>query len=74
MLIKLVEKQKISKTDRVIVISTAHGLKFSEFKVGYHEKRLDGVSSKYANMPIELEASADKVREVLERELAARRA
>jgi threonine synthase len=71
-LIKLVEKQKISKSDRVIVISTAHGLKFSEFKVGYHEKRLEGVNSKYANMPIELEASADKVREVLERELAVR--
>lgn len=72
-LIKLVEKQKISKSDRVIVISTAHGLKFSEFKVGYHEKRLEGVNSKYANMPIELEASADKVREVLERELAVRK-
>jgi threonine synthase len=28
---------------RVVVISTAHGLKFSEFKVGYHEGPLAGV-------------------------------
>ena len=71
-LIKLIEKQKISKTDKTVVISTAHGLKFSEFKVGYHEKKLDGVKSLYANEPSLLEPSADKVREVLEREFARR--
>jgi len=71
--LKLYDKQLISKKDRVIVISTAHGLKFSEFKVGYHESRLDGVVSKYANKPIELEADTDKVLEVLEREFAKRK-
>ncbi len=64
-LIKLIEQQKISKTEKVVVISTAHGLKFSEFKVGYHEKKLDGINCRYANQPALLEPSADKVREVL---------
>ncbi len=72
-LFKLLDKQIISKSDRVVVISTAHGLKFSEFKVGYHESRLDGVKSNYANMPIELEADTDKVLAVLEKEFAKRK-
>lgn len=71
-LIKLIEKQKISRTDKTVVISTAHGLKFSEFKVGYHEKKLDGINCRYANQPAILEPSADKVREVLEKEFARR--
>ena len=73
-LIKLIEKQKISKTDRVVVISTAHGLKFSEFKVGYHEKNLAGVNSKYANEPAILKPDADLVRDVLNKKLKERTA
>ncbi len=72
-LLKLVESGVIPRNARTIVISTAHGLKFSEFKVGYHEETLENVSSRYANRPIELEPDADTVREVLSRELAARR-
>jgi len=72
-LIKLLEKQQISKTDRTIIISTAHGLKFSEFKVGYHEQTLKEVQAKYANKPIELEADPDKVREVLAKRLRERK-
>jgi threonine synthase len=71
-LIKLVERQEISKTDRTIVISTAHGLKFSEFKVGYHEDTLAGINSKHSNKPIHAEANADKVKEILEKEFAKR--
>ena len=70
--VKLVEKQKISKNDKVVVISTAHGLKFSEFKVGYHEKTLQGIKSKYANEPITVKDDADKVRDIIEKELAVR--
>ena len=71
-LLKLVKKQVISKTDKTVVISTAHGLKFSEFKVGYHQGTLPDVKSNYANKPIELEANADRVREVLSNELQRR--
>jgi len=35
------------------VISTAHGLKFTDFKVSYHEEQL-GFPCTYANKPIEL--------------------
>ncbi len=70
--IKLLEKQKISKKDRVIIVSTAHGLKFSEFKVGYHEKTLPGIKSVHANEPVNVKADAGIVREVLEKELAVR--
>ncbi len=72
-LIKLVEKGAIPKDSRTVVISTAHGLKFSEFKVGYHEGKLGGVQSTYANRPIELPPDVDKVRVVLDRELARRK-
>lgn len=71
-LIKLRENNTIKATDRTVVISTAHGLKFSEFKVGYHEQSIAGISPKLANMPITMEANADKVKEVLEREFAKR--
>jgi threonine synthase len=71
-LIKLLAKQKISKSDRVIIVSTAHGLKFSEFKVGYHEKTLEGIKSKHANEPISVKPDSDMVRDVLEKELAER--
>ncbi len=66
--IKLVENKTIDKNDKTIIISTAHGLKFSEFKVGYHESTLNDVKSQYANRPITLDADVDKVQEVLERE------
>jgi threonine synthase len=72
-LLKLIEQKQVTKKDRVIVISTAHGLKFSEFKIGYHESRLEGVSSKYANRPIELDADLDKILDVLDRELQSRK-
>jgi threonine synthase len=72
-LIKLIERKEISRKERTIVISTAHGLKFSEFKVGYHDGVLANVKSTYANKPIELEPDVGRVREVLERELATRK-
>ncbi len=72
-LIKLIEKQVLSKKDRTIVISTAHGLKFSEFKVGYHEGTLADVNCRYANRPIALPPDIGKIKEALEREFAARK-
>lgn len=53
-LIKLVNAKTIAPHDRVVVISTANGLKFPDFKVGYHEASLNGVASTLANKPVEL--------------------
>jgi len=66
-LFKLREKGTISKDESVVAISTAHGLKFSEFKAKYHERGLeeDGISSKYANAIHYLPANANAVRDVL---------
>ena len=51
---KLVARSDIDGGERVVVISTANGLKFTDFKIGYHEERLPGITSHHANHPIEL--------------------
>ena len=48
-----------------MVISTAHGLKFSGFKTDYHNRELKEVSSSYANDPIELPADLSSVKKAL---------
>jgi len=65
-LIKLAERGEISPTERVIVISTASGLKFTDFKAGYHAGTLAGIASTRANRPIELPNDYDQVRRHLD--------
>ena len=60
-LIKLARRGDIAPDDRVVVISTAHGLKFPQFKTDYHWSRLDGMESHYANPPVRVEADYDTV-------------
>lgn len=67
-LIKLLKAGKIDPAERVVVISTAHGLKFVEMKVKYHQKQLD-FPVHHANQPVELPASLDAVKAALERAL-----
>jgi threonine synthase len=71
-MIKLLKAGKIDKAERVVVISTAHGLKFTEFKVRYHEESLD-FPCRFANKPVELPASVDAVKEALRQALQKRR-
>lgn len=68
--IKLIKRGIIKKTDRVIVISTAHGLKFSSFKVDYHSSVLREVVSTYANPPVELPPDLDTVRRAIDERMA----
>ena len=72
-LTKLVNRGEIKSSDRVVVISTAHGLKFTGFKVGYHDRTLENVVSRYANPPLELPADMDSIQDTLARELKRRR-
>lgn len=65
-LFKLIGRGVIGPRDRVVVVSTAHGLKFSRFKVDYHEGTLRDVAGTYANPPIELPADVDAVRRAIE--------
>ena len=68
-LMKLVRAGQIQSHERVVVISTAHGLKFIDFKRRYHEGRLRGMASQYANRPIELPAVYDSARDAIFRAL-----
>jgi len=58
---KLVRAGTIGKSQRVVCISTAHGLKFTEFKVRYHESQLDGIVSDRANPAVLLPPDYDAV-------------
>ncbi len=69
-LTKLAQRGEIKRDDEVVVISTASGLKFTDFKVGYHEARLEGVESpRFRNVPVELPERYDAVRDALQRGL-----
>jgi threonine synthase len=68
---KLVARGEVKKSDRVVVVSTASGLKFTEFKVRYHERALPaggeaGVEARLANPPLELPADYSRVRKAIE--------
>ena len=66
-LVKLRERGVIASTDRVVVLSTASGLKFTDFKLGYHEDRLPEVTPRHANLPTALPNDYDAVRKAVDR-------
>jgi len=66
---KLVERGLIRSSDRVVVISTAHGLKFTDFKRAYHSMELEQIAPEHPNPPIELPASYDTVRDRMLKEI-----
>ncbi len=70
-LIKLLKTGKIDRAERVVVISTAHGLKFVEMKVKYHQRQLQ-FPAPHANQPIDLPARLEAVKEALHQALERR--
>jgi threonine synthase len=68
-LFKYIERGEIKPDDRVVVISTAHGLKFTDFKVNYHDSILKDVISRHANPPLELPADVAIVQDAVDRAL-----
>ena len=62
---KLAARGVVKPDDRVVVISTAHGLKFSDFKVGYHEGTLPGIRPALRNPPAKLPATLAAVQEAV---------
>jgi threonine synthase len=69
---KLVGRGVITGNQTVVVISTAHGLKFVDQKVRYHRMELDGIESQHANPPIELPARYETVRDEMLRQVEKR--
>src|SRR6185295_17937948 len=68
-LLKLRERGEIASDERVVVISTAHGLKFADQKAAYHQHKIAGVASRFANAPIELPNDLGRVRDALLRQI-----
>lgn len=68
-LIKLIKKNEIMRNEKVVVISTAHGLKFPEFKINYHENKLEEVIPRFANLPVEVSPRYDEIMTAIDRKL-----
>ena len=68
---KLVARGVIGPEHRVVVVSTAHGLKFSNVRTAFHAGELPGAQQSLRNVPIELPADVDLVRAALDRSFAA---
>lgn len=68
---KFAKRGQIRAKDRVVVVSTAHGLKFTDQKIRYHAAELPGVQSHYANPFVELPANKEAVYEAVMRHMDA---
>ena len=68
-LTKLKKQKVIAPDETVVVISTAHGLKFIDFKVKYHNNDLENVECKFQNQPVELEASIEEVKKIVHKKI-----
>jgi threonine synthase len=65
---KLTQNGTVKKGQTVVVISTANGLKFTDFKIGYHDRKIPGLSQyQRANQPIQLGNDYPAVREAVRR-------
>jgi threonine synthase len=64
---KLVDKKVIRSNERVVVMSTAHGLKFADQKAAYHMGKIEGVKPGYKNAPVELPPDPKRVAKAIAR-------
>jgi len=64
---KLVDKKIIHGHERVVVISTAHGLKFADQKIAYHSGALPGIKASQANQPVQVSADPKKISDAISR-------
>ncbi len=71
---KILRRGEVQADQRIVVISTAHGLKFTSFKTRYHTSQYEDFQCRFANPPVEVRANYDSVRDALFRSLDARNA
>ena len=55
----------IGKDERVVIVATAHGCKFSKATIDYHEGRLPGITPGRANRIVEVPAEARAIERLL---------
>lgn len=64
-LIKLRERRVIGESDTTVVVSTAHGLKFTQSKIGYHASEVSDMSCRFANPPVAVKEDFGAVMDVI---------
>ncbi|HWO42308.1 MAG TPA: threonine synthase [Candidatus Eisenbacteria bacterium] len=64
---KLVKRKVIRAHERVVVISTANGLKFADQKIAYHMGTLPGIQPTQQNRPVELRADPTQIADAISR-------
>ncbi|KAL9270784.1 Threonine synthase, chloroplastic-like protein, partial [Drosera capensis] len=62
---KLKRSGVIGPHDRTVVVSTAHGLKFTQSKIDYHSKNIGDIACRYANPPVQVKDDFGMVMDVL---------
>jgi threonine synthase len=63
---KLVKSGQIPRASRVVVISTAHGLKFTDFKLRFHQGDIPETTSSFQNLPIDVPNDIPAVRAAID--------
>ncbi len=58
---------RVGPAESAVVISTAHGLKFTDIKTRYHQNGIPGVQADRANRPVVLPATTEAVYAAVER-------
>ncbi|TVR14386.1 MAG: threonine synthase [Planctomycetota bacterium] len=64
---KYIARGRIGANQRAVVISTAHGLKFTQVKHDYHSSNLDGVTPQQPNRPQRLAATIEAIYDAVQR-------
>ena len=62
---KLARRGVVKRKERVVVVSTAHGLKFVDFKIGYHDGTLPGIASPLRNPAARVPATLGAVQDAI---------
>jgi len=63
----------IAPSDRTVVVSTAHGLKFAQSKVAYHSKAVEGMDCKLANPPVQVKEDLGAVMDAISQKFSSMR-
>lgn len=71
-LMKLRERGIIGRNDKTVVVSTAHGLKFTQSKIEYHSGEIKDMACRYANLPMGVKADFGLVMDELKKYLSNR--
>lgn len=69
--LKLARSGTIGRESSVVVISTAHGLKFLDFKLKFHRGGIQNVEQSLQNLPVEVPDDINAVRSAINRMLNA---